>query len=184
MTRPPVDEGFDPAVRVVEHNGGWADLFAREASAIAAGLLDAAARIDHVGSTAVSDLPAKPIVDIQVSVRDIRAWSDYVEPLERLGYLFVPDPALPEHHFFGKPLTRPRQFHVHVCEAGGHEERRHLAVRDYLRADPDERDRYGALKVELGRRHLGDRAAYMQAKEPFLDALEDRALRWRSGEST
>lgn len=96
---------------------------------------------------AVHDLAAKPIVDIQVSVPMIEPRELYVRPLERSGYLFVPDPEAPEYHFFAEPPGRPRRFHLHVCEAGSEHERHHTAVRDYLRAHPEQAPRYARLKA-------------------------------------
>jgi GrpB-like predicted nucleotidyltransferase (UPF0157 family) len=81
-----------------------------------------------------------------------------------------------ECHFFGKPPERPRTHHLHVCAAGGHEELRHLAVRDLLRADRGEAGRYEAVKRESARRHPEDRIAYMEGKDAYVAELEQRAL--------
>ena len=86
-------------------------------------------RVDHVGSTSVSGLCAKPIIDVNVSVLDVAAVDSYRRPLEEIGYLFVPVPESQDFHFFGKPATRPRIYHVHVCEAGSLHERGQLGVR-------------------------------------------------------
>jgi GrpB-like predicted nucleotidyltransferase (UPF0157 family) len=176
---PSLDERFDPAVRIVAYDPIWAESAAAETARIGAALGETARRIDHVGSTAVPGLAAKPIVDLQVSVAAIRPLSIYVVPLENLGYLFAPDPDSPDFHFFGLPAERPRTHHLHVCELGGEDERRHLAVRDYLRAHPEEAVRYAALKYELVSRHPGDRLAYIEGKADYVAALERRALAWR-----
>jgi GrpB-like predicted nucleotidyltransferase (UPF0157 family) len=135
-------------------------------------------RLEHVGSTAVPGLAAKPILDLQLSVASTEPSAAYVEPLEGLGYLFAPDPASPDFHFFGKPAARPRSHHVHVCEAGSDHERRHLAVRDFLRAHAAEVTRYATLKREIAARHPQDRLAYIAAKESYLGDLEARAVAW------
>ena len=101
-----------------------------------------------------------------------------MEPLEGLGYLFAPDPASPDFHFFGLPAARPRTHHLHVCAAGSEHERRHLAVRDYLRAHPDEVSAYAERKRELVARAPGDRLAYIEGKDDYVAALERRALAW------
>jgi GrpB-like predicted nucleotidyltransferase (UPF0157 family) len=126
----------------------------------------------------VAGLAAKPILDLQVSVAGIDPRERYVVPLERLGYLFVPDSQSPNFHFFAKPSTRPRSYHLHVCVAGSHDELRHVAVRDFLRAHPEERARYAALKLDLTQRHPEDRLAYIAGKEPYVAQLEARALAW------
>jgi GrpB-like predicted nucleotidyltransferase (UPF0157 family) len=156
---PSLDERFDPAIRIVEHDPDWAPRAAAELARIGAALGPAAVRLEHVGSTAVPGLASKPIVDLQVSVAALD--ERYVAPLEALGYLFAPAPEeSPDRHFFARPPARPRAFHVHVCAAGGTVERSHLAVRDYLRAHPE------------------DRIAYIDGKHDHVAALERRALAW------
>jgi GrpB-like predicted nucleotidyltransferase (UPF0157 family) len=175
---PSFDDRFDPAVRIVDFDPGWPGIAAAEMSRIGAAMGEVAVRIDHVGSTAVPGLAAKPIVDLQLSVADVDARSLYVEPLEGLGYLFAPDPASPDFHFFGLPAARPRTHHLHVCAAGSEDERRHLVMRDYLHAHPDEVSAYAELKRGLVARAPGDRLAYIEGKEEYVAALELRALAW------
>jgi GrpB-like predicted nucleotidyltransferase (UPF0157 family) len=168
----------DPAVRIVDYDPAWPALAGAELGRIGDALGPVAVRLEHVGSTAVPGLAAKPIVDLQVSVAALEPRERYVAPLERLGYLFVPAPESPGYHFFGKPHERPRAFHVHVCEAGSAHELRHIAVRDFLRADPGEAERYGALKRRVAARHARDRLAYIEGKDDYVGALERRALAW------
>src|SRR5215212_4225311 len=133
---PSLDERYDPQIVIVDHDAAWAHSAQAEMRRIAGALGAVAVRIDHVGSTSVPGLAAKPIVDLQVSVPDVEDLEAYVGPLERLGYLFVPDPQSPDFHYFALPARRPRTHHVHVCQAGSDHERRHLALRDFLRAHP------------------------------------------------
>jgi GrpB-like predicted nucleotidyltransferase (UPF0157 family) len=178
---PSLDDRFDPAVRIVDYDPAWPELAAAEARRVEAALGDAAVRVDHVGSTAVPGMAAKPIVDLQASVAEIGRTDLYVPALERLGYLFAPDPDSPDFHFFGKPAERPRSFHLHVCAAGGEHERRHLALRDYLRAHPEEARRYAERKRDLVAARPGDRLAYIEGKLGYVEALERRALGWLNG---
>jgi GrpB-like predicted nucleotidyltransferase (UPF0157 family) len=175
---PSLDERFDPAIRVVEYDPAWPALAAAEARRIEAAVGELAVRIDHVGSTAVPGLAAKPIVDLQLAVDALEPRARYVEPLEALGYLFAPDPESPDFHFFGLPAERPRTHHLHVCAVGSEHELRHLALRDYLRAHPDEVAEYAARKCDLATRHPGDRLAYIEGKDRHVAALERRALAW------
>ena len=175
---PSQDTSYDPAIRIVEYDPCWEQKFEREAAAIRGALGSVAVRVDHVGSTSVPGLSAKPIIDINVSVRDITAVDSYRRPLEDLGYLFAPVPESPDFHFFGKPATRPRIYHIHVCEEGSLHERRQLAVRDYLRTHPKEVAAYGAVKQAIAERHPGDRLGYIAEKDPYVEALERRALAW------
>jgi GrpB-like predicted nucleotidyltransferase (UPF0157 family) len=169
-------EERDPAVRIVDYDPAWPEEAERELACVAEALGETVVRLDHVGSTSVPGLAAKPIVDLQVSVAALEPQAAYVEPLEAIGYLFVPFATTPEYHFFGKPAERPRTHHLHVCLAGSHEELRHLAVRDYLRTDREEAARYEAVKRESARLHPEDRVAYMKGKDAFVAELERRAL--------
>jgi GrpB-like predicted nucleotidyltransferase (UPF0157 family) len=178
MRHPSLDDRFDPAVRIVDYDPAWPETAAAEIARIEAALGAQVVRIDHVGSTAVPGMAAKPIVDLQASVAEIAPTDPYARPLEALGYLFAPDPDSPDFHFFGRPAERPRTFHLHVCVAGGDDELRHLALRDYLRARPEDARRYGDLKRELAARAPRDRLAYIEGKADRVAALEERALAW------
>ena len=181
IRHPSLDERFDPAVRIVDYDPGWVDLAAAEIGRVEGALGEVAVRVEHVGSTAVPGLAAKPIVDLLVAVAEIEPETRYVGPLEGIGYLFAPDPESPAFHFFGKPAERPRTHHLHVCVAGDEDEARHLALRDYLRSHPDEVSQYEALKREVADRHPRDRLGYIEGKADHVAALERRALAWACG---
>jgi GrpB-like predicted nucleotidyltransferase (UPF0157 family) len=176
-----LDDRFDPAVRIVDYDPAWPALADAELRRLKAALGEVAVRLEHIGSTGVSGLAAKPILDLQLSVAAIKPRERYVEPLERLGYLFVPAPESPEHHFFARPPERPRTHHLHVCEAGSEHEFRHVAVRDFLRAHDDEAASYAALKRQAVARHPQDRLAYIEGKDEYVAALEERAVAWARG---
>jgi GrpB-like predicted nucleotidyltransferase (UPF0157 family) len=175
---PSLDDRFDPAIRIVEYDSAWPIAASQELGRIRAAVGPTAVRLEHVGSTSVPGLAAKPILDLQLSVASIEPTAAYADPLEDLGYLFAPDPGSPDFHFFGKPAERPRSHHVHVCEAGSEHEFRHLAVRDFLRTDSAEVAKYAALKREIAPKHPQDRLAYIDAKEDYLTDLEARAVAW------
>jgi GrpB-like predicted nucleotidyltransferase (UPF0157 family) len=176
-----LDDRFDPAVRIVDYDPAWPTLADAELRRLKAALGEVAVRLEHIGSTGVPGLAAKPILDLQLSVAAIKPRERYVEPLERLGYLFVPAPESPEHHFFARPPARPRTHHLHVCEAGSEHEFRHVAVRDFLRAHDDEAASYTALKRQAVARHPQDRLAYIEGKDEYVAALEERAVAWARG---
>ena len=173
MTRPSADRAVGPPV-IDDYNPEWPDRFAEEAARIRAALGNVAVRIEHVGSTAVPGLAAKNTIDIQISVAEMDR-SLYEAPLESLGYTSVWDVATDEHHFFGRPYeTRPRLFNVHVCPVGSAWERRHIAFRDFLIANPDAARRYEAFKKELAP-NFDDTLEYAHAKEDFIREMEREA---------
>jgi putative glutamine amidotransferase len=160
---------------VAEYDPAWPHLFEEEAARLREALGAIAVRIEHVGSTAVPGLAAKPVIDIQVSVDRMVPRGRFVVPLETLGYEFVADPTDPEHEYFKKDLGGVRTHQIHVCPVGGEWERRHLAFRDHLRTHPEDSARYAELKRLLADRHPNDVMAYVDAKTPFIRELESRA---------
>lgn len=153
-------------------------MFEAEAARIGGALREVALRIDHIGSTAVPGLAGKPVVDIQVSVASFDPELAYREHLELLEYFYRPDEET-EHRFFRwPPPGRARVFQIHLCEAGGAWERRHLAFRDYLRVHPEVAAEYADLKRECAERFRDDRLAYLDAKAPFISRAEAQALAW------
>jgi GrpB-like predicted nucleotidyltransferase (UPF0157 family) len=178
---PSLDDRFDPAVRIVDYDPAWPALAGAELRRITEALGPVAVRTEHIGSTAVPGLAAKPILDLQLSVDALQPPDRYVDPLQALGYLFVEAPESPDHHFFARPPERPRTHHLHVCAAGGGHELRHVAVRDYLRSHSHEAAAYASLKRAVAARHPQDRLAYIEGKGAYVAALEARALTWVRG---
>jgi GrpB-like predicted nucleotidyltransferase (UPF0157 family) len=169
-------------IELVDYDPAWPALFATEAGQLRAVLGARALRVEHVGSTAVPGLVAKPVIDIQVSVATLDDPGAFDAALGSLGYAHVVhDPAFDAiYPFFAKPLGWPRTHHLHLCVAGSREEVRHLAFRDALRAQPAIAQEYVRLKRELAALHGGhDEAArerYSMAKTEFVSAIERRVL--------
>ncbi|MBV8162281.1 MAG: 16S rRNA processing protein RimM [Acidimicrobiia bacterium] len=163
-----------PPIVVVDYDPSWPGRFDTEAARLRDALGTAALRIEHVGSTSVPGLAAKPVIDIQLSVTRFEPEELYADPLRRLGYVKVPDPSTPDHRIFVLPDGgRPREVNLHVCEAGSDWERRHVAFRDRLRSDPSARAEYADLKRELALAHGNDVESYADAKGAFIRARSD-----------
>jgi gamma-glutamyl-gamma-aminobutyrate hydrolase PuuD len=163
----------DRPVQIVDPDPTWAGRFEEEAKRLAAILpAELVTRIDHIGSTAVPDLPAKPIIDIQVSVRTLEPVAAVVAPLRAAGYRHAIDPWSDDHEFFSRDDGDVRAVHVHVCLAGSPWERRHLGFRDWLRIHPDDAADYAALKRALAASHGVDRAAYTEGKSDFIARID------------
>jgi GrpB-like predicted nucleotidyltransferase (UPF0157 family) len=164
------------AIEVVPYDPNWARRFAAWRDRLAAALGATAVRIEHVGSTAVPGLAAKPVIDIQISVPDVDDEAAFVAPIEATGVAFRSREI--GHRYFRPAGDRPREVQIHVCQSGSQWERVHLLFRDLLRANAPTRETYAALKRDLARRYRDDRLAYNEAKTNFiLDAME-RAERW------
>ncbi len=175
LVLPDTDRPDDP-VEITSYDPEWPRAFGRWRARIAAAIGPAARHIEHVGSTSVPGLAAKPVVDIQVGVADLAAEDAYVPALESAGLEFRLRAA--RRRFFRPPAGQSRDVHVHVCDADGAWHREHLLLRDYLRANLAARDGYATLKRDLAVRWRDDRPAYNAAKTAFiLDTLDD-AERW------
>lgn len=163
--------GSSELVELVEHDPTWAELFERERTLLAPIFDGYAVGIEHIGSTAVPDLCAKPIVDVLVGVRELTLSREQVEAMEGLGYEFLGEHGLPGRLFFRK---HPRTHHVHVVEHAGEIWERQLTFRDALRSDAEERRRYEEFKRRLAAEgHPRD--VYSELKTPFIREVEARA---------
>lgn len=156
---------------VVDYDPAWPQTYERWRQRVAAALGRTAIRIEHVGSTSVPGLAAKPITDIQVSVADLGGEPSYVPPLQAIGLVLRSRDEL--HRLLRPPAGQPHEVHVHVCAAGGQWERDHRLFRDYLRAHPAACLRYAEAKRASVRRWSDDGWAYTEAKTGvILDVLE------------
>lgn len=148
-------------IRLVPYQVDWPVRFHRERTLIQQALGTAADRVDHIGSTAVPGLMAKPIIDIDLSLADPDNEVAYLPALERVGYrLRVREPG---HRMV---RTAAHDVHVHICAAGSGWERRHLLFRDWLRHDAADRDRYQQVKQALTGRDWPSMNDYAAAKFP------------------
>jgi len=135
--------------------------------------------IEHVGSTAVPGLGAKPIIDIMVGVRRLSKAQDCIGPLETIGYEYVPEyeVSIPERRYFrrGSSNMPNKHFHLHMVEYNGDFWKRHLLFRDYLRAHPHAARKYHKLKKELAAKYRLNRDAYTEAKTLFIESVISKA---------
>lgn len=161
---------------LIEYDPAWPQTYERWRQRLAAALGSAMLAIEHVGSTSVPGLAAKPIVDIQVSVADLGDEPHYVPPLQATGLVLRSRDEL--HRYFRPPADQSREVHVHVCAAGGQWERDHLLFRDYLRAHPAACHRYAEAKQANVRRWSDDGWAYTDAKTGVILDILEQAEDW------
>lgn len=159
-------------IEIVDYDPDWPARFAHERTLLQEAFAGADVKIEHVGSTAVPGLAAKPIIDIMVGVTDLDDVEHRIDALRRHGYAYVPayEAQLPERRYFRKPAERPRHVHLHVVVRDGDFWRRHLRFRDQLREHPEVAAAYAREKRRLGVLHPYDHAAYTEGKTPFIEA--------------
>jgi GrpB-like predicted nucleotidyltransferase (UPF0157 family) len=163
----------DPVV-LSAYSPMWPSIFEIERGTLQAALGDAVL-IEHIGSTAVPGLGAKPIIDMLVGAPDLAIVEARIPRLVEAGYRYVPEfeRAIPERRYFTKTDGQPGSFQVHAVALDGAFWKRHLAFRDALRRDAALAEKYWRLKLQLAARFPDDRAAYADAKGAFIRAALD-----------
>jgi GrpB-like predicted nucleotidyltransferase (UPF0157 family) len=162
-------------IELAEYDPKWPRLYEREAARIRGALGPKALRIEHVGSTSVPGLAAKPLVDIVLVVADTRQEDEYVPPLEAAGYVLrIREPDWFEHRLFKGPDTN---VNVHTFSEGCEEVDRMIAFRDWLRTHDDDRDLYLAAKRELAQREWKYVQNYADAKSTVVREILARMER-------
>jgi len=166
-------------VEVVGYDSRWPEWFERVRALVGAAVAEIGAVVEHVGSTSVVGLAAKPIVDVDVVVQRSEDVGRAIAILERLGYQHRGDQGVPEREAFEAPSAGAGvEHHLYVVVAGSKPHRDHIDLRDYLRARPERAAAYARVKSELGARYLPhDRVGYTDAKGPWIARALDEARR-------
>ena len=160
-------------LRLSPYRDAWPVLFESEKKIIEAAVEDHVSDIQHVGSTAIEGMPAKPILDITIAVEDFEKARVCIDPLVALGYTFRGENGIPQRHYLqkGEPCTH----HIHMVEKTSDEWAKLIRFRDLLRADPKTAEDYRKLKLDLCEILPGDRKAYLAAKATFIEEVISRA---------
>jgi len=151
----------------------WPQLFRRECARLRRALRKKVVEIEHVGSTAVPGLSAKPVLDIALTVKALGEVKVLVAPLAKLGYEYQGIYGLPGRHFFVR--GEPRTHHLHVVRTDSQHWRVWRLFRDYLRRHPDEAAGYEKFKRDKARKYADDRAAYTGSKSRFVARMLKKA---------
>jgi GrpB-like predicted nucleotidyltransferase (UPF0157 family)/GNAT superfamily N-acetyltransferase len=156
-------------VRLVPYTAEWKRLFEEEKARLQAAIGPYVLDIQHVGSTSIPGMVAKPIIDIGISVTSFEGARICIQPVEQLGYEYRGEFGIPLRHYFVK--GDPRTHHLHMHELGSPDWENQVLFRDYLIQHPALADEYAALKVDLAQRYPADREAYLEAKAPFIQRV-------------
>jgi GrpB-like predicted nucleotidyltransferase (UPF0157 family) len=166
-------------IEVVPYDPHWRVLFEREASELVEIFGAEIVAIHHVGSTAIPNMSAKPIIDVLVEVRCIERVDDFNQEMIDRGYLPKGEFGISGRRFFIKGDEEQRSHHIHVFQMGNPEFERHLAFRDYMIAHPEEAKAYSRLKEELALKFPHDIEGYMAGKDDFIKEVEGKARVWK-----
>ncbi|WP_232328975.1 GrpB family protein [Metabacillus litoralis] len=164
---------------ITDYNENWTQLFKKEAKLISGILKDELVKIHHIGSTAVSDLKAKPIIDMMPIVKDISNVDHFNENMIEIGYEPLGEFGINGRRYFRKGGEN-RTHQIHMFQYDNHFEiERHLAVRDYLRSHKKDAIEYGKLKESLALEFSKDIEGYSNGKSDFVENLERKAIEWK-----
>jgi GrpB-like predicted nucleotidyltransferase (UPF0157 family) len=170
------EQAMPEPVIVVPYNSEWPRRFDREVAVLGTVFAGSDAAIEHVGSTAVPGLGAKPVIDVMVGLQHLAEAEGRIAALEAAGYEYIQkhETQLPHRRYFRKPRLGPSAYHLHCVLKGSDFWVRLLAFRDYLRAHPESAAAYYELKRALAVRV--SKAEYTEAKSPFIERVLVAAL--------
>ena len=160
-------------VRLAPYEPKWAHLYGAERARLQAAVGEHVLDIQHIGSTAIPGIVAKPILDIAIAVRSFEAAHVCVAPIEALGYEYRGENGIPRRHYFVRhdPHTGHTLIHLHMVEVDGPDWENQILFRDYLLAHSEAAAEYTALKRDLAAKYPHDREAYTDAKAPFIEHI-------------
>ncbi len=159
-------------VKLSEHNPKWEIAFKKEKKLLKKKFGDTIIAIEHIGSTAIPGIVAKPILDINIGVRSLKIARNMKEKFEQLGYEYRgSNERLKEQELYVRGPESKRTHHVHVAVYGSNYWRKDIFFRDYLRSHLDIATEYAALKTKLARKYASDRGVYSDSKNEFIQKV-------------
>jgi GrpB-like predicted nucleotidyltransferase (UPF0157 family) len=163
----------DAGVEIADYSDQWPLMFESEAELIRQAFAPEVVRVEHIGSTAVPGMGAKPVVDILLGATSLDSIESRISALASCGYRYIAEyeDQIPQRRYFVKPAEGDEKFHLHAVERTSQFWRDHLAFRDVLRTDRRIFDAYLSLKRILAESLKMDRDAYTRAKAPFIESV-------------
>ena len=164
-------------VELKPHNTKWKELFKEESHLITSAISNFLVDIEHIGSTAIPDIVAKPIIDIAVAIDSLDNIEKIIKPLEQIGYTYRGEQGIPNRHLFVKGGEEFRTHHLHVMHKTHYEWKKHIAFRNYLLNHPEEAHQYSELKKSLAVKYREDRGTYTESKDEFISGILKKAMK-------
>ena len=162
------------SVKVVAYDPSWSSIYKAEEDLLMSVVGQFFVQIEHIGSTAIPDQRAKPIIDIMVATESLDDSGHYFPALESLGYQLI-ETGMRERFFMRRSDTKGQVFHLHIVALDTWDERKERLMRDYLVKNPDAVKAYGELKEQLAITYADDSVEYTRAKTAFIQEIVDRA---------
>ncbi len=162
-------------VKLENYNEKWKDIFEEESKLISSKINKFLIGIQHIGSTAIPGIAAKPIIDIAVAIDSLSNVEKIIKLLHELGFQYRGEQGIPGRHLFVKGDEENRTHHLHVVENDHHEWKTHILFRDYLKSNSKVAKEYSNLKIELAKKYEFDREKYTEGKSEFIQKIIEKA---------
>lgn len=166
-------------VEVIAPQENWLTCFEQEKSRLEMIFTQQIVSIEHIGSTAIKNSSAKPVIDLLMVVKAIQKIDSYNLALEKIGYECLGENGIPERRFFAKGGEN-RTHHLHVFQEGNSEIKRHLVFRDFMNHHPEQVEAYSQLKINLANKFPYDIESYVAGKDTFIKEIDQKARTWHS----
>jgi GrpB-like predicted nucleotidyltransferase (UPF0157 family) len=160
-------------LQFLPYNPEWKILFEEEKQQLQSTIGNDIVDIQHIGSTSIPGIIAKPILDIGIAVNNFEEAAICIKPLEKMGYTYKGESGIPRRHWFAK--GEPTTHHVHILEIHSQNWKNNLIFRDYLKRNLEIAKQYAELKMQLLKQFNADRDAYQEAKKPFIEQVLKQA---------
>lgn len=164
-------------VKLVAHHDEWQKEFVKEKQALLKALSGFDVTIEHVGSTAIPEVVAKPIIDMMLGIHDIADQKNIYKILESIGYIDRGDGGIPEQNLFVRGPEDCRTHYLHVTKLKSNYWTEHIVFRDYLRKNKKAREEYNELKKNLAKKYSNKREFYTKLKTPFIQEVLKVAIK-------
>ena len=159
----------DGSVQILPFNPAWGECFATEKERLNQVIRDRVVEIQHIGSTSIPGMPAKPILDIGIAVVDFDKAKECIDPVIGLGYKYLGEHGIHRRHFFTH--GNPRTHHIHMLENSSREWRAHFWFKTFLSEHTDYARQYAQLKLDLAKIYNTDPDAYQENKGDFIERI-------------
>lgn len=156
----------------------WSLMFQEECGKLKNTFGNLVVNIYHIGSTAIPNIKAKPVIDIMIEVINIDEVDKFNHQMEQLGYITFGENGIPNRRFFSKGGDN-RTHHIHIFEQGNSEITRHIVFRDYMIAHPEEAQKYSQLKQNLADKYPTNIEMYIEGKNDYIKSIDTKAEKWR-----
>ncbi len=176
-----IDKNLKRKYQLQDYDPAWIQKFEEIKRFLVSVFGDEAVRIEHVGSTSVPNMKAKPVIDVVLVVERIKPFLEQREQMTGAGYEWAENYIAPNTQLFFKTADDgSKTENIHVCEAGSWKERQFIVMRDFFRAFPKKAQDYAELKERNADLYPDDYPAYRAAKAPFLAKIEQEAYEWQA----